>query len=106
VSGVFIAGRRKLTVRCYLWVIGSASYWATLHGDDEKRGEETGYHLVQSDGARTFLFGKNAINRVFDGIYHLGFKAHHKGRRLLNEDGNKNASFRMVAYWLDSLLNR
>lgn len=79
--------------------------WAELHGDDEKQGEETGYHLVQSDGAKTFLFGANALNRVFDGIYHLGFQADSKGKRLLNEDGNKNVSFRMVAYWLDSLIN-
>lgn len=83
-----------------------AGLWAELHGDDEKRAEETGYHLVQSDGARNYLFGENAVNKVFDGIYHLGFKAHRKGRRLLNEDGNKNAPFRKVAYWLDSLVNR
>lgn len=82
-----------------------AVQWAEFHGDDEK-GEETGYHLVQSDGARTYIFGANALNRVFDGIYHLGFEADRKGRRLLNEDGNKNVSFRMVAYWLDSLINR
>lgn len=83
-----------------------AEQWIKLHGDDEKRGEETGFHLVQSDGAKSFIFGKNMINKVFDGIYHLGFKAHRKGRRLLNEDGNKNASFNEVAYWLDSLINR
>lgn len=81
-----------------------AEKWSALHGDDEQ-GEETGYHLVQSDGARTFLFGANTINRVFDGIYHLGFPAHSKGRRLLNEDGTKNVSFRVLAYWLDSLIN-
>jgi hypothetical protein len=86
-------------------VTNYAVQWAALHGDDEKQGEESGYHLVQSDGARTYMFGANALNRVFDGIYHLGFEADGKGKRLLNEDGNKNTSFRMVAYWLDSLIN-
>ncbi len=83
-----------------------AEHWAELHGDDENRAEETGYHLVQSDGAKDYMFGENTVNKVFDGIYHLGFKAHRKGRRLLNEDGNKNAPFRKVAYWLDSLVNQ
>lgn len=76
--------------------------WAELHGDDEK-GEETGYHLVQRDGAKTKLFGKNAINKVFDSIYHLGFEANKKGNRILNEDGNKNASFKKIAQWLTGI---
>ena len=87
-------------------VANHADQWAALHGDDEQQGEETGYHLVQSDGAKSYMFGENTINRVFDGIYHLGFVAHNKGRRLLNEDGNKNVPFRKVAYWLHSLINR
>ena len=77
--------------------------WVLLHGDDEDGGEETGFHLVQNDGARTRLFGKNAINRVADSIYHLGFETHRKNR-LLNEDGNKNAGFAKVALWLNGLL--
>jgi hypothetical protein len=76
--------------------------WKTLHGDDED-GVESGFHLVQNNGARTKLFGKNAINRVADSIYHLGFETHRKNR-LLNEDDNKNASFKKVANWLNSLL--
>ncbi len=76
--------------------------WLELHGDDEEN-EETGFHLVVNDGARTKLFGRNAINKVADSIYHLGFETHLKNR-LLNEDGNKNASFRRVAEWLDALL--
>jgi hypothetical protein len=77
--------------------------WAIIHGDDEKKGAETGFHKVQSDGAKTRLYEKNAINKVFDGVYHLGFETDHK-RRLRNEDGNKNASFKKVAFWLNSLL--
>ena len=76
--------------------------WIELHGDDEED-EETGFHLVVNDGARTKLFGRNAINGVADRVYHLGFETHLKNR-LLNEDGNKNASFRRVAEWLDALL--
>ena len=76
--------------------------WVELHGDDEEN-EETGFHLVVNDGAKTRLFGKNAINKVADSIYHLGFETHLRNR-LLNEDSNKNASFKNVSKWLDLLL--
>jgi hypothetical protein len=77
--------------------------WMTLHGDDEN-GEETGFHLVQNDGAKTRLFGDdNAIDTVADGIYHLGFKI--SGTQLLNEDGNANAQLEDVAFWLNELLD-
>jgi len=79
-----------------------AEEWVELHGDDEE-GEETGFHLVVNDGARTKLFGKNAINKVADSIYHLGFETHLKNR-LINEDGDKNRPFRRVAEWLNALL--
>lgn len=80
-----------------------AQTWQTLHGDDEE-GEETGFHLVQNNGARTKLYGRNAINIVADSIYHLGFETHRKNR-LLNEDGNQNKSFKKVGIWLNSLLS-
>ncbi len=68
-----------------------------------KATEETGFHLVQNDGATTRLFGSyNAVNTVADGIYHLGFPV--DGNRLLNEDGNRNASLESVAHWLEELL--
>lgn len=75
--------------------------WTTLHGDDEDC-EETGFHLVQNDGASTRLFDLNAVNTVADGLYHLGFEAGEN--RLLNEDGNPNASFKSITEWLNSLL--
>ena len=37
-----------------------------------------------------------------DGIYHLGFSI--SNGRLLNEDGNENASLLDVAYWLNEFL--
>ncbi|HFC91790.1 MAG TPA: hypothetical protein ENJ51_03160 [Leucothrix mucor] len=77
--------------------------WVEIHGDDEDNGEETGFHKVRANGARTQLFGKNAINHVADSIYHLGFESHRKNR-LLNEDGANNASYQRVAEWLDALL--
>ena len=77
--------------------------WIEIHGDDEDNGDETGFHKVRGNGARTKLFGKNAINRVADSIYHLGFESHRKNR-LLNEDGANNASYKRVAQWLDALL--
>ncbi len=75
--------------------------WTTLHGDDED-GAETGFHLVQNDGAQTQLYGRNAVNTVADGIYHLGFGI--EGNRLVNEDGDKNASLNSVSEWLNDLL--
>jgi hypothetical protein len=79
-----------------------ATEWAELHGDDEN-GEETGYHRVQNDGAITVAYGKNVLNRLADGVYHLGFPTRFK-HRLENEDGNKNVSFRSVSYWLNKSL--
>lgn len=79
-----------------------AEEWLIYHGDDEG-GVETGFHLVQGNGAKTKLFGKNAINKVADGIYHLGFETHRRNR-LMNEDGDKNAGFAKVASWLNGLL--
>jgi len=79
-----------------------AERWAELHGDDEAD-EETGYHRIQNDGAIGIMNGKNHINNLADGVYHLGFKTPHK-HRLVNEDGNKNVSFRNVAYWLNKAL--
>ncbi len=76
--------------------------WISLHGNDEKN-KESGFHKIVNDGAKTRLFGKNAINKVFDSIYHLGFDTHLKNN-LLNEDGNKNANYKNIALWLDSLL--
>lgn len=76
--------------------------WIQLHGDDED-GEETGYHLVQNDGAYARMFADNVINTIADGIYHLGFETNNK-HRLVNEDGKNNASFEKIAWWLDSSL--
>jgi len=71
--------------------------WSELHGDDEN-GEETGFHLVQNDGATSRYRGDNLTNTVADGIYHLGFQI--QGNRLLNEDGNANATLTQAAEWL------
>ncbi|PLX38390.1 MAG: hypothetical protein C0606_09310 [Hyphomicrobiales bacterium] len=75
-----------------------ADEWVVLHGDDED-GEETGFHLVQNDGANSRIFGKNLVDTVADGIYHLGFEI--QGDTLLNEDGNANANIQDVADWLN-----
>jgi len=78
------------------------AHWTELHGDDEG-GEETGFHLVQNDGANTSYFGKNLVNTVADGIYHMGFEI--KGDRFLNEDGDANATLADVASWLNFFYN-
>ena len=75
--------------------------WKQAHGDDEKN-IETGFHLVQGDGGDARMFGKSAVNTIADGLYHLGFGV--KNGRLLNEDGQGNASLSDVAFWLENLL--
>ncbi|NTV98931.1 MAG: hypothetical protein HGA70_07195, partial [Chlorobiaceae bacterium] len=77
------------------------SEWTALHGDDESNGE-TGYHLVQNDGAWTYMFGKNFVDNVADGIYHLGFeiKAYNGKEYIVNEDGAKNTSLSRLASWV------
>ncbi|MRJ02713.1 MAG: hypothetical protein GXO19_07670 [Epsilonproteobacteria bacterium] len=72
--------------------------WAELHGDDEKD-SETGFHRIQNDGAVDRIEGRNLINTVADGIYHLGYPTRFSSH-LVNEDGNRNQSFYNVAYWL------
>ncbi len=80
------------------------SEWPNLHGDDEN-GVETGFHKIVNNGGKIKIFGKRAINKVFDGIYHIGFTIKHK-RRLTNEDGNKNISIKNAARWLNALLKK
>lgn len=75
--------------------------FAALHGDDEN-GEETGFHLVQNDGATTQLYGENAVDTVADGLYHIGFGG--DGTNLTNEDGNANATYTDAAQWMNNLL--
>ncbi|NOR71278.1 MAG: hypothetical protein GQ532_16530 [Methylomarinum sp.] len=72
--------------------------WVILHGDDEN-GEETGFHLVQNDGANTRMFGQNFVNTVADGIFHLGFQI--QGNNILNEDGDANATLTDLADWVN-----
>ena len=75
--------------------------WADAHGNDEGT-TETGFHLVQGDGATSRLFGHNAIDEVADQIYHLGFEV--KWGWLMNEDGDWNASLKSVASYMNQLL--
>jgi hypothetical protein len=88
-------------INSYL-VANHRAKWSELHGDDETE-EETGYHLVQNDGAYRRIFADNVINTIADGIYHLGFPTDNRNR-LLNEDGNRNQRFEKVAWWLDTLM--
>lgn len=76
--------------------------WVEYHGDDEN-GEETGYHLVQNDGATTQIYGRNAVNTVIDGIYHLGFLPANDNQ-VQNEDGNANAAYSDLADWMNGFL--
>jgi len=77
--------------------------WILFHGKtvDEQK---SGFHKIVKSGARTKLFDKNAINRVFNGIYHIGFPTIYKNR-LVDENGDKSVSFKRVANWLTNILN-
>ncbi len=97
----FISTDEVRTLNQYL-VANHAQLWAELHGDDEDT-KKTGYHLVQNDGARGVSYGKNIINQWADSVYHLGFYTS-SDKRLVNEDGDKNASFKKLSYWLNMLL--
>jgi hypothetical protein len=46
--------------------------FTALHGDDDGT-TETGFHLVQNDGATQQYRNQNLVDTVFDGIYHIGF---------------------------------
>jgi len=73
--------------------------FVALHGDDED-GVETGFHLVQNDGAFTKIFGsRNLINGVADSIYHIGFEI--IDSKFVNEDGDRNATVSDVSSWFN-----
>lgn len=76
--------------------------WNILHGDDEAN-SATGYHLIQNNGANTNFFGKNLVNTVVDGIYHMCYEI--RDGRFLNEDGDLNQSLADVASWLNFFFN-
>lgn len=78
------------------------AHFVELHGDDEN-GEETGFHLVQNDGANTKMFGQNFVNTIADGIFHIGFEI--EDGRFYNEDGDANATVEDVASWLNYFLS-
>jgi len=77
--------------------------WTKFHGDDDGK-TETAFHLVQGDGSVERDFGRNRVNDIADGIYHLGFG--YKNGSLINEDGDSNQRVEAIAYWLDSLLSK
>ena len=74
--------------------------WSNIMQDNEKW-EETWFHLVQWDGAITqiTIWGKtkNAVNKVIDSFTHFGLFPTKNKKRILNEDGNKNASWKALA---------
>ncbi|MGF1445335.1 MAG: calcium-binding protein [Pikeienuella sp.] len=74
-----------------------------LHGNDEN-GVETGYHLIQADGALGEFGGRNLFNNVADGLYHIGFEIDAETLRFENEDGDLNAAVGQVATWLTAFL--
>lgn len=86
-------------------VQAKAAYYGKFvlaHGDDEGP-NETGFHLLQNDGALQTFQGRNAIDTVIDAIFHFGFI--YSDGRFVNEDGNANEKVVDVAGWLNYFLN-
>lgn len=77
--------------------------FVALHGDDEN-GVETGFHLIQGDGGSSTMFGRNLVNTVADGMFHIGFSVNGDGTRLVNEDGDDNQTISDVADWINYFL--
>jgi Ca2+-binding RTX toxin-like protein len=88
-----------------LWERKNAAPWRDFfvgHGNDN--GDvETGFHLVQGDGATLQFQGRNFVDTVADAIYHFGFRI--SEGRYANEDGNDNELIVDVAGWLNFFLN-
>ncbi len=77
--------------------------WTALHGNDQN-GNETGFHLVEGDGSRGYLYFEDSVDTIAEGIYDLGFGT--QWDRFRNEDGNANARISDVADWLTLLLQK
>ncbi len=72
------------------------------HGDDSWD-EETGFHLMQNDGASLIFQDQNLVDSVLDSIFHFGF--HVEEGHFLNEDGDQNQEVGVVAGWLNYFIN-
>ena len=77
------------------------SSYTAYHGRDD--GNESGFHLLQNDGATRTFKGHNAADTVIDGIYHIGFAS--SGDNLVDQNGNLSHTLTAVAGWLNYFLN-
>ncbi len=87
--------------------------FTALHGSDantsgwggQTNSTDTGFHLVQNDGATSTLNldgqARAAVNTVFDGMYHFGFEV--KNGSFVNENGAANATVKDVTNWFNKL---
>jgi len=79
-----------------------------LHWDDENW-KETWFHRVVNNGwtMKWYIPLKRkykSANRIADGIFHLGLYPTVNNHKILNEDGNKNVRWRLIARWLSTYL--
>lgn len=78
-----------------------ASSFATFHGNDS--GAESGYHLLDNEGAKWIFRGQNVVDVVIDSVYLIGFG--YSGDFLLDQNGNASTSMAVAAGWLNYFLN-
>lgn len=77
------------------------SSFTAFHGTEV--GVESGFHLLQNDGAVQVFQGQNAVNTVIDAIYHIGFA--YSGDNLVDQNGSLSHTTVDVAGWLNYFLN-
>lgn len=75
--------------------------FTAFHGTDT--GTESGFHLIESEGAVRTFRGLNVVDNVIDSIYLIGFG--YNGDFLFDENGNPSTAMTVVAGWLNYFLN-
>jgi hypothetical protein len=79
-----------------------ATEWTDLYGYDAG-GVETGYHLVQGDGAQESLFGYSAVETLGPRLYNIGRELN--GNNFQPEPGDPASSVFMVSDLLNQVLD-
>jgi hypothetical protein len=76
--------------------------WINLHWVDNGV-YKTWFNLVVWAGASKKIYGRNAVNQVFEGIYNLGFSTDND-YRTKNEKWKYSVWFNSISEWLNALM--
>ena len=75
--------------------------FTAYHGTET--GTESGFHLLETEGAKRTFRGLNVVDTVIDSIYLIGFG--YSGDFLLDQNGSPSTAMTLVAGWLNYFLN-